>query len=59
VVATLPGHSGRVNAVKWIPNWKKDAKSGTLFLEAEVELISGSSDGSLITWKLNDVGVCI
>ncbi|XP_073188570.1 elongator complex protein 2 isoform X3 [Lepidochelys kempii] len=52
VVATLNGHTGRVNCVQWIHN-----QDGS----AETELISGGSDKQLIVWETqnNELVKCI
>ncbi|XP_074844007.1 elongator complex protein 2 isoform X2 [Carettochelys insculpta] len=52
VVATLNGHTGRVNCVHWIHN---------LDGSAETELISGGSDKQLIVWEIqnNQLVKCI
>lgn len=46
VVRTLPGHTGRVNVVRWI---KKVTSTGGS--EVEDELVSASSDKQIIVWK--------
>ena len=42
VFATLHGHSGRVNCVRWIPS---------LSPPLPPELVSGGADGKVIVWR--------
>lgn len=64
VLATLPGHTGRVNAVKWIPQaearmcFLKNVLVITFFLAypkrlvvEETELVSAGSEGDIRVWK--------
>lgn len=48
LLATLPGHTGRVNSVKWVTD-KGFHKSSNKWNELE-PLVSGSSDESVILW---------
>jgi len=50
ILHTLPGHTARVNVVRWI-NALDRANTTTPAFLPESELISGASDKQLILWK--------
>ena len=51
VISLLSGHPSEVTYLKWIPS----VSAGFInrFFEPEIEFVSGSSDGTLLTWKFN------
>ncbi|EGG20140.1 WD-40 repeat-containing protein [Cavenderia fasciculata] len=53
VLATLPGHKDRVNHVQWIPNCTRNTETKQ-FNNEENELVSVSSDHTIIIWKRNE-----
>lgn len=47
IIATLMGHSKRINSLKWISGGD---------VNVETEIVSGSADGRVCVWTCSDVG---